>query len=346
MSNITPEDGKGSHQAKYIPQKNHSITVSPLKERKKSSNRKKKHRNHKNKSTEDEDDDFTSSSGKHKKSYLRNCIKKRLNNNYEKQINCRQDENVVFTDNKIYISLASRNSSLTSSSNNHLKKNRRIIYPTSSGYKVNGFLRDYDFNYESPSKKTGVFVVETEEKLKFNIMNEACLIPSSCSLHTVVFEKVKVPSIKNTPSNDFPSLCENVTNYENNSYINSYLEDTDDDEDDAQWRVFVEIRKHGKSIDSELCQKMSLSDSGFGSQLLPSCTVDNKQQKLSETLVDEEAFDNSFNEELEQRASIMVPDLVKTVSPATFYNHVSNTNQDLEKQSFRKVSSSDKFNKF
>lgn len=333
MSNTAPEESASSHKAKYIPQKNHSITLSPLKEStRKKPNRKKKHRNHKSKSTEDEDDDFTTTSGvKHKKSYLRNYIRKRLNNNYEKQINCRQDENVVFTDNKIYISLASRNSSLTSSSNNYLKKNRRVIYPTSSGHKVSGFLRDYDFNYESPSKKSAVFAVETEEKLKFNLMNETCLIPSNCSC--VVFEKVKVPSIKQTPASDILSLCENVTNYEEKGnfdsiltsssfiteYNNLYLADTDDDDDD-QWRMFVEIRKHGKSTDG--CQKMSLSDSGFGSQLLATSYTVDKNLKLLETFVDDETFDNSFNEELEQRA------ITSLDAGTTFSDHVSSSNQD------------------
>jgi hypothetical protein len=304
------------------------------------------------------EDDFTvPTGGKHKRSYIKNCIKKRLNNNYEKQINCLQDENVVFTDNKIYISLAGRNSSLTSSlgGSNSLKKNRRIIYPTSGAIKLTGFLRDYDFNYESPTKKpeetpttsSASSAAESEEKLKFNIMQEGSL---ATALNNVVFEKVKISSNKKSPSssddgNEARSSHEHVTNCEDDSILtsstfvaewhhcgNSYEAD---DEDDVQWRNFLELRKQGNSITTENgnCQtKLTLSDSGFGSQLFSnSCNVDRNLKSL-ETWLDDETYDNSFNEELEQKVSIMFPDLYKNNSPTAYYNNINNSNHEKKEK--------------
>lgn len=299
------------------------------------------------------EDDFTvPTNGKHKRSYIKNCIKKRLNNNYEKQINCLQDENVVFTDNKIYISLAARNSSLTSSlgGSNSLKKNRRVIYPTSGAIKLTGFLRDYDFNYESPTKKPEETVDDSDEKLKFNMMQEGGGASSlATALNNVVFEKVKIPPNKKSPSsedgNEARSSYVHVTNVDdknddsiltsstfvaewNHCDVNSYEAD---DEDDVQWKNFLELRKQGKSISNESGNyqtKLTLSDSGFGSQLFSnSCTVDRNLKSL-ETWLDDETYDNSFNEELEQKVSIMFPDLYKDNSPTAYYNNINNSNHE------------------
>lgn len=300
------------------------------------------------------EDDFTvPTGGKHRRSYIKNCIKKRLNNNYEKQINCLQEENVVFTDNKIYISLAARNSSLTSSigGNNSLKKNRRIIYPSSSAIKLTGFLRDYDFNYESPTKKPAELPsssTDCEEKLKFNVMQ------ASRGGSNVVFEKVKIPASKKSPSsddgNEARSSYVHVTNAEDDINDDSILTSSTfvaewhhcdvnsyeaDDEDDLQWRNFLELRKQGKSIGNENgnCQiKLTLSDSGFGSQLFSnSCTVDRNLKSL-ETWLDDETYDNSFNEELEQKVSIMFPDLYKENSPTAYYNNINNSNHEKKEK--------------
>lgn len=320
-----------------MPQKNHPTTVSPIKEAKpkrKIKNRKKEHRKRNSKSYGDEDEDFTVTTGEtHKRGYIKYCIKKRLNNNYVKQINCIQDENVIFTDNKIYVSLAARNS-VTSSNNNSLKKNRRVIYPTSDGYKTKGFLRDYDFNYESPARTTsGMTTPDSEDTLKFNMMT------TTCSLNSVVFEKVKVASSKKSNKHEIRLLNVTATNFnEKRSFgspiekhqfdINSY---EGDDEDDVQWKNFLELRKHGKSMDSEhvYSQKMPLSDSGFGSQLFP---VD-KNLKSSEVYLDDETFDNIFNEELEKRVSIIFPDLCKSNSQTAFYS-LNNNEYNAKKEKF------------
>jgi hypothetical protein len=264
-----------------------------------------------------------------------------LNNNYEKQINCLQDENVVFTDNKIYISLAARNSSLTSSlgGSNSLKKNRRIIYPTSRAIKLTGFLRGYDFNYESPTKKPED-TSECGEKLKFNMLQEG----SSSSATDVVFEKVKIPPKTSPASDEARSSYVHVTNVDDrndDSILTSSTFVTEwhhcdlnpyeaDDEDDVQWQNFLELRKQGKSNGNEggNCQTtLTLSDSGFGSQLFNSCSVDRNLKSL-ETWLDDETYDNSFNEELEQKVSIMFPDLYKNNSPTAYYNNINNTNHE------------------
>lgn len=297
------------------------------------------------------EDDFTvSTGGKHRKSYIKNCIKKRLNNNYEKQINCLQDENVVFTDNKIYISLGARNSSLTSSlgGSNSLKKNRRVIYPTSGAVKLTGFLRGYDFNYESPTKKPeemSTTPADSDEKLKFNMLQEG----SSGLATAIVFEKVKIPASKSSPSSDEEARevasylhVTNVDDRNDDSILTSSTFVTEwshcdlnsyeaDDEDDVQWRNFLELRKHGKSISNENgnCQTtLTLSDSGFGSQLFNnSCNIERNLKSL-ETWLDDETYDNSFNEELEQKVSIMFPDLYKNNSPTAYYNNINNSNHE------------------
>lgn len=295
------------------------------------------------------DDDFTvATCEKQRRSYLKNCIKKRLNNNYEKQINCLHDENVVFTDNKIYISLAARNSSLTSSlgGTNSLKKNRRIIYPTSEGYKLNGFLRDYDFNYESPTRS----VSSREEKLKFNMMKESSM-SASCSLNNVVFEKVKIPSLQKSSthagsdglasyvresdvdeSNNDDSILTNSTFIAEWRHPDMQTYEADE-EDDIQWDNFLELRKHNKSTNNEgeRCQRMTLSDSGFGSQLFSNSFKADKNVK-SDTWLSDENYDNSFNEELEQRVSIMFPELCKNSLHATYHhnNNLKNPNMSTK----------------
>lgn len=270
-----------------------------------------------------------------RKSYIKTCIKKRLNNNYEKQINCIQDENVVFTDNKIYISLSARSTSMHGS-NNSLKKNRRIIYPTSGPCKLSGFLRHYDFSYddeiESSSSPAKSATLPNDEKLKFNMMKEQ---NSNSTDNNIVFEKVKVkPSSSSASSsgnyNDVMSYI-HVTNDDdrnddsiltNSTFIATSYEA--DDEDDVQWRNFLELRKHGKPINNA----SQLNDSGFGSQLLFSTNSNSGNNvKALDTWQDDETYDNSFNEELEQRVSIMFPDLYKSnISQSAHFNNVNNIN--------------------
>lgn len=323
LSNVRPSESSGDCKTKYKLQKNNSITVSPLKSsipsRTRVSARKKDHRKHRIKLNDDDiDDDFTVSTARGKRSYLKNCIKKRLNNNYEKQINCLQDENVVYTDNKIYVSLAARNSSQAGSlsGNSFLKKNRRIIYPTSCSHNLNGFLRDYDFNYESPTRS--IIGIE-EEQLQFNVMRR-----DTSLLNNVVFEKVKL-STKNEKSpaynrNDASSLFIHVTNTEedrnedsiltnstflaecNNCDLNSFESGF---EDDALWKKFFEVRKHVNSSSSE--QAEYPSESVFDSEMLSSSNAVDKDLRSFETWRDNETYDNLFNEELEQRVSIMFP---------------------------------------
>lgn len=237
-----------------------------------------------------------------------------MNNNYEKQINCLQDENAVFTDNKLYISLAARNSSLTSSIGGHnsLKKNRRIIYPTSDGFKLNGFWRDLDFNYESPTKTVNSSsTTDNDDKLQFELLKEN-MMSAPHALNSVVFEKVKV---KHSPN--FDERLSSTFDIRQGS-------DTDDD-DDLQWESFVEIRKQGKKFDSEI------EDSGFGSQIFAnkSCSFD-RNLKQPDTWRNEEIFDNSFNEELEQRVSFMFPELSKDYSQTTAqHNNTNNFNHEI-----------------
>lgn len=347
----TAESATDCTNAKYKPQKNNSITISPLNlppsNRKRTSGRKKDHRKHKNRDVDDEEDDFTvPTGGKHRRSYIKSCMKK-FNNNYEKQINCIQDENMVFTDNKIYISLA-RNSSLTSSigGNNSLKKNRRVIYPTSGGYKLTGFLRDYDFNYESPTKEgKTTSTTDFEEKLKFNMVEEGA--SKAAKADDIVFEKVKVSNKKSPKkmNNEISSFDLHVTNDDeeknddsiltsstfvaewNHCEVNSYEAD---DEDDVQWKNFLELRKHKTpshdTASSQPCRKLTLSDSGFGSQLFSN--IADKNNKSLDTWLDDETYDNSFNEELEHKVSIMFPDLYKNNSQAAYYNNINNTNHE------------------
>ncbi|KAL7010691.1 hypothetical protein ACKWTF_016840 [Chironomus riparius] len=339
----TAESSSNEYKAKYQPQKNHSITISPSsnghsrmkrlshKNNKRDSTR---HKKSKNDDLDDDDDDFTVPDRK-RQSYIKSCIKKRLNNNYEKQINCIQDENVVFTDNKIYISLSARTHS-SLGSNNSLKKNRRVIYPTSGPCKLNGFLRHYDFSYDddNESELSKSAIENSEEKLKFNMMKEqSCL--STNSLDNVVFEKVKVKPSSPCSSNNYesPSSYIHVNNDDernddsiltSSTFITSYEAD---DEDDIQWKNFLELRKHGKPINNV----SQLNDSGFGSQLFFSTNYNNNNSSYNnmralDTWQDDETYDNSFNEELEQRVSIMFPDLYKASSQSAHFNNINNIN--------------------
>lgn len=285
-----------------------------------------------------------STSDKHRRSYLKNYIKKRLNNNYEKQINCLQDENVVFTDNKIYISLAARNSSLTSSIGGHssLKKNRRIIYPTSDGYKLNGFWRNYDFNYESPSKAAKCSVVDNEDKLQFDLFKENIVLPQPLALNGVVFEKVKVrqsPTNEDELSSAYNTNIDECVTMANDSFFMGSTVDLPenyetDDEDDLQWKSFLEIRKQSKKFgcDHENCRR-TFDDSGFGSQIFSNLCHFDKNLKQPDPWLNEENFDNSFNEELEQRVSSMFPELNKNYSQTVaHHNNTNNVNHEINEK--------------
>lgn len=149
----------------------------------------------------------------------RQCIKKyitRFNNNYEKQQDC-FEENVVL-DNKLYISLASRNSSFSSSYSgcSSMNKHRRVIYPTSGGrFKVNGFLRHIDFNYESPVNETPSENLNSSEE--------------------VVFEKVKMNKGAGSSSVDSVNICA----------FNDPVNICSDDDD--QWENFLKLRNQPKN---------------------------------------------------------------------------------------------------
>ena len=259
-----------------------------------------------------------------------------MNNNYEKQINLTNDENIVFTDNKVYISLNGCNSSISSSlgtDTSSLKKNRRIIYPTST-HKLSGFLRDCDFNYDYKNEAMADSL-EGEEKLKFNMMKNGS--EADCDKN-VVFEKVKyVPSKKCQTSDETQT---------NNSFIvmhvkskNSYMYDSSnhtkiidgwnfnqeepccgtDEEDDLQWNTFMEHRKHCNNIqnndtieiNNSLIQTIKLNQgSGFGSS-----NIVEKNLKKFDSFLDDEIYDNSFNEELERRVQVEFPELYKHSNP-------------------------------
>lgn len=169
----------------------------------------------------------------------------------------------MFTDNKIYICLSTHNASLTTvGGNNSLKKNRRIIYPTSDGYKLSGFLRDYDFDYESPSKKLD----ECEEKLKLNLIKDTSLSATECN---VVFEKVKIPPAKNSSNKignkarkSYMQVTKNAKDIREGSILTSSTIVTDwgqhelcnfeeDDDDDIQWKKFLELRKHASEVNDQ-----------------------------------------------------------------------------------------------
>ena len=359
ISNIkATESGISECNTKYQPQKNQSITKSPVygeKTFRKRATCKKEPRRRRNKFSDDEQEDDLSinSTTKHRKSYIKNCIKKRLNNNYEKQINSANDENIVFTDNKIYISLNGCNSSISSSlgnSINSLKKNRRVIYPTSGSYKLSGFLRDCDFNYDY---KNEVNNLEVEEKLKFNLMKDSSEADYESTVNNVVFEKVKYVSSKNIPGSDKTqnnnsfivmhlksknSYLNDNTNRNDPTFIDEWNHNTEeqycgtDEEDDLQWNNFMEHRKHCNNsknndaleIDNNLSHSIKLNnDSGFGSQLfLGSSNNVEKNLKNLESWLDDEIYDNSFNEELERRVQVVFPELYKSSNSRYFFDNI------------------------
>ena len=166
----------------------------------------------------------------------------------------------------------------------------------------------------------------------------SCL--STSSLDNVVFEKVKVvkesSSSSSKISNNYesPSSYIHVTNNNDDernddsiltssTFITSYEAD---DEDDIQWKNFLELRKHGKPINNV----SQLNDSGFGSQLFFSTNYNNNNSnnnmRALDTWQDDETYDNSFNEELEQRVSIMFPDIYKASSQSAHFNNINNIN--------------------
>lgn len=237
---------------KHRPQTNNTVTISPKK--RSSHNRKKNRQKFKNRPKNSNfEDDFTVS-----KSY-KNSIKKRLNKNYEEII---QDDDIVFTDNKIYISLARRNSSLAS-----FKKDHRIIYPTSSTHQLSGFLRNYDFNYESPRTTNKLFVDSGAGNLKFDLVKgENC----------VIFEKVKFPSSDST-----------------------IISTTDPDTE--EWDNFLKLRMNRTHITTN----PSLPTSRLQFQELSKLkNMDEKKESIRRSF-DDETFENEFNEIIEKRVSHM-----------------------------------------
>lgn len=329
---------------KYEPQKNQTITISPIYGKKtvqiiSTINQKEQRKSRNNFSDDEQEDDLSNNSTtKRQKRHFKNCIKKRLNNNYEKQINSANDENILFTDNKVYISLNGCNSSISSSlvnDTNLLKKNRRVIYPTSGTYKVSGFLRDCDFNYDYKNEAIANDLVE--EKLKFNLIKKCS--EAVCDKN-VVFEKVKYVSSKERQaaeethnSNSFillhlkSSFMYDDTNNSYSTFIDGCNFNQEepccgtDEEDDLQWNTFMEHRKHCNNIKSKgtieinnnLIHTIKLNnDSGFGSQLfLPSSNTIEKNLRNLETFLDDEVYDNSFNEELERRVQVEFPELYR-----------------------------------
>ena len=275
--------------SKYQTQTDHLQTIPAVKihnTRRKSdkqNHRKKKVNKKKRKySTDDGEDDFMHMTKESNvRDYVKDCIKRRLYNNYEKQRNSALDDNIVFTDNKIYVSLARRNSSLSSSfsGTNSLSKNRRIIYPTRNEHKRDGFLRNYDFNYESPKRRgenSGYGDKRAMHQGTEPVFNGK----------EVLFEKVKIQNDKKN------SLIPVTLNSDSNIF---------DDEDDAQFfEDFMKLRQ--QEIISKNNQ-MALIDNAFDSQFFEN------RQNLSEIHKNEkyveESFDNSFNEQLEHKASII-----------------------------------------
>lgn len=167
----------------------------------------------------------------------RPCLKKyikRFNNSYERQKDCFEEN--VFPDNKLYISLASasRNSSFSSSYSgcSAVNKHRRIIYPVSGGrFKVNGFLRNCDFNYEPP------------------VAEKASDKPNSSG--QVVFEKVKLNKGAASSSVDPVSRCA--------------LDDSVKTDDDDQWENFLKSRNQPQK---EQSLKILTDDSLFQGERL------------------------------------------------------------------------------
>lgn len=357
------EIGTNECNTKYQPQKNQSITISPgygkKNIRKRSSRNKIELLRNRIKYSDDEqeDDSSVNSTTKHSKKNFKNCIKKRLNNNYEKQINSANDENTVFTDNKIYISLNGCNSSIIPSignGTNSLLKNRRVIYPTSGSYKLTGILRDCDFNYDYKNEAT-VNNLEVHEKFKYNLMKESCAADSEGNAKNVVFEKVKYISSKKFPASDdgqqthtnnsiFIMHIRSKKSYEQDkassndktfngeySHNNNETYGVTDEEDDLQWSNFMEHRKHCNGSKNKYTLEMNntikiKNDSGFGSQLLLSLNNVEKNLRNLELGLDDEIYDNSFNEELERRVQKEFPELYKSPNSGYLLNNINKKN--------------------
>lgn len=356
ISNFQPKTGNGINECntKYETQKNQSITISPVYGKKtilrrSTINKKELRRSTKFTEHEQEDDISINSTTKHQKRYFKNCIKKRFNNNYEEQINSANDENIVFTDNKVYISLNGCNSSISSSlgnGTNSLKKNRRVIYPTSGNYKLSGFLRDCDFNYDYKNEVMANNL-EVEEKLKFNLMKDNSESQCNSSVKNVVFEKVKYVSSKKCQpfeesysNNSFMVMHlkskNNIMHDKTNSIHTKFIDGCTfnheesccaaEKEDDLQWKTFMEHRKHStntKNYTLEINKSLihSFNDSGFGSQLCFSSSNNvEKSLRNLESCLDDEIYDNSFNEELERRVQVEFSELYKSLSSNSEYD--------------------------
>jgi hypothetical protein len=181
----------------------------------------------------------------------------------------------------------------------------------------------------------------------------SCL--SNSTIDNVVFEKVKIKAPSSTSAslssrynyNELMSSFIHVTNNDDDRNDDSNLTTSTfiggtsyeaDDEDDIQWKHFLELRKHGRTTihasNSNNNENNSLlNDSGFGSQLFSTSNNINNSfnnhghvRAVFDTWHDEETYDNSFNEELEQRVSIMFPELHKSSSQNVHFNNINNTN--------------------
>lgn len=340
ITNTTKASTSSECNAKYKPQKNHASALSPM-------NTKTQVRSIRKKAPrEEEEEDIDMSihpTTKHRKSYLKNCIKNKLNKNYDRQVNHNEDS-VVFTDNKIYISLNGPRSSLPGSLNNSYKmKDRRVIYPTTSGFMLSGFLRDYDFNYdykaEEEAAQKKAQESQVEEKLKFNMMEAPSPAPSKRN-QEIVFEKVKFDSTKkylsydmdhqlsgsshsslmhvNHLEDDYNSEANHDSILTNTTFIPEWGSFNEDPEEDADWDQFVTIRKHRNNpFAAELARSNNkrdsnnndyghffrTNDSGFGEQT----SISDNLRTLEDKWLDDEDFDNSFNEELERRVETNTP---------------------------------------
>ncbi|CAO1400256.1 unnamed protein product [Diamesa serratosioi] len=308
---------------KYKPHTNQSITISPIHGKIRNPKRipmyPKEVQSRNKLSDDDQGDDFrVNSTAKHHKSYFRNYVTKHLSNNYEKQINSTNDENIVYTDNKIYISLNSNiDSSIKSSLRNttkQLKKNRRIIYPSSGSYK--GFIQDYHFNYDKDEKKNMNFSSEVDVENTFD---------------NVVFEKVKCISRKTNSACDETYSKSSImvlhlkskTSYVHNK--TSFIGDADE-EDDLQWVSFLEDRKNcsnnKNTVSLEMNSSHSIKQTNDG-VIYPTKSkyIGNNVRDL-ESVLDEENYDNSFNEELERRVQTQYSEQYKNVNTACVFNSI------------------------
>ncbi|CRL02514.1 CLUMA_CG015111, isoform A [Clunio marinus] len=279
-SNIKSPEKNENKATQSKAQKHRSIKISHVKDI----------NNIKRNPFDDIDNDFPSSQHR-RRLILKNCIRKRLYNNYEKQVNCPHDDGMIFTDNKIYVSLAARKSSVTSSivDRNFLENlSARIIYPSSQEHKMNGFLKNYDFNYESPKRTIERFKHQT---LEYKMMAESL---------SGIFEKVKIPSTR-ISSNDHQHTSHRVEKF--SSFGSKYhspaiIDCTQGDFDDEEWENFLKLRKFEKEGPSSKNNSISLSDIENLNRLKKLIQSDTKNEYESQ--FNEEKYDNSFNEQLEQ----------------------------------------------